>query len=81
MKALTLALLLCLPVPKLARPPRVPVDHISQRTRKGGRWYFTASGHAVYCYGPVMFVGEAQGGLRRVATLCQGERPMVQLKD
>ena len=51
MKALTLALLLCLPLPKLTPPPRAPNDHISQVTRKGGRWYFAATGHAVYCYG------------------------------
>ena len=82
MKALTLALLLSLPVPKFAPPSHpalasAPVQH----SRKGGRWYFAANGHAVYCYGPVMYVTEAQGGLKRVATFCQNDQPMVPLKD
>jgi hypothetical protein len=82
MKALTLALLLSLPVPKFASPNSAvltgaPVQH----SRKGGRWYFAANGHAVYCYGPVMYVTEAQGGLKRVATFCQNDQPMVPLKD
>jgi len=82
MKALTLALLLSLPVPKFA-----PLSHPAlasaptQHARKGGRWYFAANGHAVYCYGPVMYVTEAQGGLTRVATFCQNDQPMVPLKD
>jgi hypothetical protein len=81
MKALTLALLLSLPVPGLAPPlPRQPSGHIAQHS-KGGRWYFAANGHAVYCYGPVMYVTEAQGGLKRVATFCQNDQPMVPLKD
>src|SRR5438128_10517523 len=81
MKALTLALLLCLPLPKLTPPPRAPNDHISQVTRKGGRWYFAATGHAVYCYGPVLLGGERRGGLRRVAAVCQGAKPMGPLMD
>ena len=82
MKALTLALLLSLPVPKLA-PPSQPAlaSAPAQHARKGGRWYFAANGHAVYCYGPVMYVTEAQGGLKRVATFCQNDQPMVPLKD
>jgi len=54
---------------------------LTQRSRKGGRWYFTATGHAVYCYGPVLFVNQVPGGLQRVATFCQGEKPVVPLKD
>lgn len=81
MKALTLALLLSLPVPRLAPPVRKPAQMFAQRSRKGGRWYFTATGHAVYCYGPVLFVNQVPGGLQRVATFCQGEKPVVPLKD
>jgi len=81
MKALTLALLLSLPVPRLAPPPRKPADSLTEHSRKGGRWYFTATGHAVYCYGPVMFVNQVQGGLQRVATFCRGDRPVVPLRD
>ena len=81
MKALTLALLLSLPVPRFAPPARSPAETATRHSRKGGRWYFAASGHAVYCYGPVMYVTEAQGGLKRVATFCQNDQPMVPLKD
>jgi hypothetical protein len=81
MKALTLALLLSLPVPGLAPPlPRQPSGHIAQHS-KGGRWYFAANGHAVYCYGPVMIVPRANGDLQRVATFCRDGRAVVPLKD
>ncbi|HEX3322366.1 MAG TPA: hypothetical protein VHR84_16805 [Terriglobales bacterium] len=80
MKALTLALLLSLPVPRLAPPATTPV-HTAPQARKGGRWYFAANGHAVYCYGPVRYLPEAEGGLKRVATFCRGDQPIVQLKD
>jgi hypothetical protein len=83
MKALTLALLLSLPVPKITPPPQAPVEMAVRPTHhKGGKWYFAANGHAVYCYGPVMYVTEpVTGGLQRVATFCQNDQPMVPLKD
>ena len=82
MKVLTLALLFSLPVPKLAppAPPRQPVGHIAKHS-KGGRWYFAASGHAVYCYGPVMIVPSANGDLQKVATFCRDGSAVVPLKD
>jgi hypothetical protein len=82
MKALTLALLLSLPVPKLAHPeaPRQPIGHVSQHSN-GGRWYFAATGHAVYCYGPVMTVPRANGDLQKVATFCRDGSAVVPLKD
>lgn len=84
MKALALALVLSLPVPRLA-PPTQPSPTPSQSRQpaktKGGRWYFAANGHAVYCYGPVMTMPEPRGGLSRVATFCRGDRTMVPLKD
>jgi hypothetical protein len=50
--------------------------------RKGGRWYFAANGHAVYCYGPVMLVADpSSGSLQHVATFCQNGKAMVPLKD
>jgi len=68
--------------PNLMKPLRVPVDptpaHIA---RKGGKWYLAASGHAVYCLGPVRVLPDAAGGIERVATFCEGERPIVPLKD
>ena len=81
MKVLTLALLFSLPVPRLAPPSHPITDAAVKHGRKGGKWYFAANGHAVYCYGPVMYVTEAQGGLQRVATFCQNDQPMVPLKD
>ena len=82
MKVLTLALLLSLPVAQLSppKPVRQPTTQAAKRS-KGGRWYFAASGHAVYCYGPVMTVPRANGDLQRVATLCRDGSAVVPLKD
>ena len=46
-----------------------------------GRWYFAASGHAVFCYGPVMTLPQANGDLQKVATFCRDGRAVVPLKD
>jgi hypothetical protein len=81
MNTLTLALLLSLPVPRLAPPPRPTPTSIKQETHKGGRWHMAANGHAVFCYGPVMTMPQATGGLLRVATFCRGDLTMVPLKD
>jgi hypothetical protein len=59
---------------------RQPTTLTSKRS-KGGRWYFAANGHAVYCYGPVMTVPRANGDLQRVATLCRDGSAVVPLKD
>lgn len=82
MKALTLALILSLPVPRLA-PPAKPSLTPSKVTeaRKGGRWHMAQNGHAVYCYGPIMTMPQANGNLLRVATFCRGDQTMVPLKD
>ncbi len=82
MKALTLALLLSLPVSQVApsKPLRQPTSAVTKRS-KGGRWYFAANGHAVYCYGPVMTLPQANGDLQRVATLCRDGSAVVPLKD
>jgi hypothetical protein len=82
MKALTLALLFSLPVPRLAQqqPLRQPSTPIAKRA-KNGRWYFAANGHAVYCYGPVMTVPSANGDLQKVATICRDGSAVVPLKD
>jgi len=82
MKALTLALLLSLPVPQLVlrKPLPQPSTPMTKRA-KGGRWYFAANGHAVYCYGPVMTVPSANGDLQKVATFCRDGSAVVPLKD
>jgi hypothetical protein len=82
MKILTLALLFSLPVVQGTpqKPLREPVSQIAKHAT-GGRWYFAASGHAVYCYGPVMTVPNANGDLQRVATFCRDGSAVVPLKD
>lgn len=82
MKVLTLALLLSLPLGTLMpqKPLRQPVSQMAKRT-SGGRWYFAASGHAVYCYGPVMTVPGPNGNLQKVATFCRDGSAIVPLKD
>jgi hypothetical protein len=87
MKALTLALLLSLTLStpfstsaKSAPLERRPTGTISQPV-KNGRWYFAATGHAVYCYGPVMTLPQANGDLQKVATFCRDGRAVVPLKE
>lgn len=82
MKVLTLALMFSLPVLPLApkKPLPQPAAQLAKHA-KGGRWYFAETGHAVYCYGPVMTVPRANGGLQKVATFCRDGSPMVPLKE
>jgi hypothetical protein len=80
MKVLTLALLLSVTAAKPAQPVRHPSGQLAHHS-KSGRWYFAASGHAVYCYGPVMTVPRANGGLQKVATFCRDGSAVVPLKD
>ena len=82
MKVLVVALLFSLQVARVAPPVQTPVTKaVAKAPRKGGTWYFAETGHAVYCYGPVMRVSQPEGGLQNVATFCQGEKIMVPLKD
>jgi len=82
MKVLTLALLFSLPVVPWSqqKPPRQLSTAITKHA-KSGRWYFAASGHAVYCYGPVMTLPRANGDLQKVATFCRDGSAVVPLKD
>jgi hypothetical protein len=79
MKSLTLALLFIMTIAQSAHSDRRPIGHLDHS--KGGRWYFAASGHAVYCYGPVMTLPQANGDLQKVATFCKDGRAVVPLKD
>ena len=83
MKTIAMLLLsITLPGSTFAPPSRLPAKTEKTKTaRKGGTWYFAENGHAVYCYGPVMYLRDVQGSLTRVATFCQGEKPIVPLKD
>jgi hypothetical protein len=80
MKVLTLALLFSLTAAKPAPPVRQPSGQVEHHA-KGGRWYFAANGHAVYCYGPVMTLPQANGDPQKVATLCRDGQTVVPLKD
>ena len=80
MKVLTLALLFSFSMTKPASPDRHPTGHVAQHSQ-GGRWYFAATGHAVYCYGPVMTLPQANGDLQKVATFCRDGQAVVPLKD
>ena len=82
MKVLTLALLFSLPLTPFApqKPLPQPATQLTKRA-KGGRWYFAATGHAVYCYGPVMTLPRANGDIQKVATLCRDGSAVVPLKD
>ncbi len=79
MKALTLALLFTMTIARPAQPDRRPTGQLEHS--KGGQWYFAATGHAIYCYGPVMTVPTANGDLQKVATFCRDGRAVVPLKD
>ena len=87
MKALTVLLLATLPVPQVSIQARPAAPHpqfaqqIAPAPRKGGKWYLARTGHAVYCYGPVMTVSGNDGELEKVATFCRGDRLLVPLKD
>lgn len=82
MKALTLALLFSLPVAPLTpqKPLREPAVQLARHS-KGGRWYFAATGHAIYCYGPVMIIPDANGELEKVATFCRDGSAVVPLYE
>ena len=88
MKVLAVLLLASLPVPKLPVPApqqAQPEPRFAQSapapSRKGGKWYFARTGHAVYCFGPVMHVQSDSGGIETVATFCRGNQVLVPLKD
>jgi len=71
-----------LPNPQPAAPVRAPQEkQVATQAHPNGKWYLAESGHAVYCYGPVLLVKQPQGTLQRVATFCKGDKTMVPLKD
>jgi hypothetical protein len=86
MKAIAILILASLPVPQIGRPadqrkPHFAQQQTAQGPRKGGKWYLTRSGHAAYCFGPVMTLTTIKGEIQRVATFCKGESVVVPLKD
>jgi len=91
MKAIAILILASLPVSavqtsnlQLSKAVDSYQPHFKQvatAPRKGGTWYFARTGHAVYCYGPVMTLPNRQGEIERVATFCKGNQLLVPLKD
>jgi hypothetical protein len=78
----TLLLALSLPGSRFATPQRTPVDlPVAHHARNSGTWYMAESGHAVFCYGPVMLMKQPNGGFQHVATFCRGGQAIVPLKD
>jgi len=78
----TLCLALTLPGSRFAAPPRLPISQsTTPQARQRGVWYMAESGHAVFCYGPVMLLKQPNGGFQHVATFCRGDQAMVPLKD
>ena len=88
MNVVAILLLASLPVPQMQlrdvqrsqHQPRF-VQSAPAAPRKGGKWYFARTGHAVYCFGPVMNVTDRDGGIERVATFCKGNQLLVPLRD
>jgi hypothetical protein len=85
---LAILLLASLSVPQVQVPRAADAHatpHFKQQAvapqRKSGKWYFARTGHAVYCYGPVMTVPDRAGEIERVATFCRGDQLLVPLKD
>lgn len=80
----SLAILLTLPatadIAPLRKPLRQP-QFPSAKVRHGGRWYMATDGHAIFCYGPVMMVPTATGGIEKVATFCSDGRSIVPLHE
>ena len=85
MKTLSVLLLASVSIPHISIPPAhlgsTAAAQQSQIHRTQGKWYLARSGHAVYCYGPVMTMTDTNGGLERVATFCRGDKLLVPLKD
>ena len=86
MKVLAMWLMLSLSGSQFAKPLRSPVNLPSSsisstQPEKHGKWYLAETGHAVFCYGPVMMVKQPEGGIQRVATFCKGDKIVVPLKD
>ena len=69
------------PTPQTVAPAHSPVDQRLVSNHPNGKWYLAETGHAVYCYGPVLLVKQPQGTLQHVATFCKGDKTMVPLRD
>lgn len=90
-KLLSLLVLLSLPaaadIPPVRKPspasPKIidPSPKLRADGKHKGSWYFSTEGHAVFCYGPTMYVKVGGDGLQKVATFCRGDKVIVPLHD
>ena len=82
MHLLAILLSLYLPSSQLNTPVRpLQEKQVATQAHPNGKWYLAETGHAVYCFGPVVLVKQPEGTLQHVATFCKGEKTMVPLKD
>jgi hypothetical protein len=69
------------PRPLPVREPRDPFLKLQSKGKHKGAWYMSQDGHAIFCYGPTMFINGPEGTMLRVATFCRGDREIVPLHD
>jgi len=82
MHLLAILLSLYLPTSLISTPVHQPLEkQVVTQAHPNGKWYLAETGHAVYCYGPVLLVKQPEGTLQRVATFCRGDKTMVPLRD
>ncbi len=82
MHLLAILLSLYLPSASFPTPVHQPQEkQVAIQAHPNGKWYLAETGHAVYCYGPVMLVKQPEGTLQLVATFCRGDKTMVPLRD
>jgi len=82
MHLLAILLSLYLPTSLISTPVHQPQEkQVVTQAHPNGKWYLAETGHAVYCYGPVLLVKQPEGTLQRVATFCRGDKTMVPLRD
>jgi hypothetical protein len=84
MRCKTLLALIAFALPATADIPVVrkplPERQIASGARSKGAWYFSREGHAVFCYGPTMYI-QTDKGLQRAVTFCRGDKVIVLLRD
>jgi hypothetical protein len=70
------------PVRKALPQPAIrdPFLKLQSQGKHKGAWYMSLDGHAIFCYGPTMYVNTATG-LQRVATFCRGDKVIVPLHE
>jgi hypothetical protein len=75
---LTLVLPATADIPAAHKP--LPERQIATGVKGKGTWYFSREGHAVFCYGPTMYI-QTDKGLQRAVTFCRGDKVIVLLRD